>query len=163
AVHGRAMHADLFKQPPAHDRHDAAAAIGAVVVGAFPGRANEPPRRARIKRLRRIVLQLFERGADRIAQGFKPGPCALLACGQIGGKGAVAHVETRQMLWWRVPCGLSPPDGPICLIASLMAMAVLTAILSERIPARIGMNRRKSAVPWTSSGTPADSRPNSRI
>ena len=50
AMHGRAVHADLLEQPPAHHRHHAAAAGLAGVVGAVPGRAHEAPGVARIER-----------------------------------------------------------------------------------------------------------------
>ena len=41
AVHGRAMHADFLEHAPAHQRHHAAAAGLAAVVGALPRRAHE--------------------------------------------------------------------------------------------------------------------------
>src|SRR5208283_6066917 len=52
---------------------------------------------------------------------------------------------------------------PVCRSASPAAMAAATATLSERRPGRIGIVRRASAAAWTASGTPADSRPNSRM
>ena len=41
-------------------------------------------------------------------------------------------------------------------------IAQAIATLSERRPGRIGIVSRASAAAWTASGTPADSRPNSR-
>ncbi len=79
AMHRRAMHADLLEQPPAHDRHHAAAAGLAGMVGAVPGRAHEAAGFARIQRGRRIIFQFFEGRADVVAQALEPGPGARLA------------------------------------------------------------------------------------
>ena len=43
AMHGRAVHADLFEQPAMHHRHHAAAAGLAAMVGTVPGAAHEAP------------------------------------------------------------------------------------------------------------------------
>ena len=64
AVHGRAVHADLLEQPPAHQRHHAAAAGLAGMVGALQGvrdeaagrrldRARPAPRPPAVRRRRR--------------------------------------------------------------------------------------------------------------
>lgn len=63
---------------------------------------------------------------------------------------------TRARCWARASY---PPRR--CRIISPAAIAQAIATLSERMPSRIGMTSRASAVPITSSGTPADSRPNS--
>ena len=81
AMHGRAMHADLLEHAPAHQRHHAAAARLAGMIGAGPGRAGEAAggtvceRRARRQR----VLDRLERCADVVAQAFEPGARAGLA------------------------------------------------------------------------------------
>ena len=51
---------------------------------------------------------------------------------------------------------------PVCRSASPSAMAAAIATLSERKSGLIGITSRASAAAATSSGTPADSRPNSR-
>src|ERR1700733_6741283 len=51
----------------------------------------------------------------------------------------------------------------VCRSASPNAIAAVTATLSERMPGRTGITSRASAALATSSGTPADSRPNSRM
>src|SRR5713101_4112989 len=79
AEHRRAMHADLFEQPPMHHRHHAAAAGCAAMVGALPGRADEARRFAWIERGRRFVFQFFEGQADVVAQCFEPASGAGLA------------------------------------------------------------------------------------
>ena len=79
AVYRRAVHADLFEQPPAHHRHHAAAAGLACMVGALPRRALETPGIAGIEGRGRVVLQPLERRADVVAQGFEPGAGAGLA------------------------------------------------------------------------------------
>jgi hypothetical protein len=79
AMYGRAVHADLFKQPAAHDRHHPAAALGAGVVGALPRRAHEASGVARIERGGRLVLKPLERRADVVAQRFEPVARPLLA------------------------------------------------------------------------------------
>jgi hypothetical protein len=52
---------------------------------------------------------------------------------------------------------------PTCRSASPTAIAHVIATLSDRISGRIGMRSRTSAASCTWSGTPADSRPNSRM
>ena len=76
AVHGRAVHADLFEQPSAHHAHHAAAAGLAGMVGAVPGRAHEAPGVAGIELGRRLVLELLERRAEFVAQLLEPRPRA---------------------------------------------------------------------------------------
>src|SRR5450759_1926859 len=52
---------------------------------------------------------------------------------------------------------------PVCRSASPNAIAAATATFSERRPGLIGIASRASTAVTTSSGTPADSRPNSRM
>src|SRR5882724_3980929 len=53
--------------------------------------------------------------------------------------------------------------GLVCRSASPNAIATAIATLSERKPGSIGITSRASALATTSSGTPADSRPNIRM
>src|SRR4051812_39190429 len=55
------------------------------------------------------------------------------------------------------------PGRSVCRSASPNAMAAAIATLSERKPGLIGITTRASAAAVTSSVTPADSRPNSRM
>jgi hypothetical protein len=64
--------------------------------------------------------------------------------------------------WRRLADGHRSPTPPVCRSASPTAMAQVIATLSERRPGCIGMRSRTSAAACTCSGTPADSRPNSR-
>lgn len=52
---------------------------------------------------------------------------------------------------------------PVWRSASPSTMAAAVATLRDLIPGRIGMRTRTSAAAWTSSGTPALSRPSSRV
>ncbi len=65
---------------------DAAAAGTAGMVGALPGRADKPARRhVRLRSTgRQLVFQLFEGGADLIAQRLEPCPCGCLAPFEFG-------------------------------------------------------------------------------
>ena len=64
----------------------------------------------------------------------------------------------------RVTHRVSPQmAGLVCRSASPSAMAAAIATLSERSPGLIGITSRASAAAATSSGTPADSRPNNRM
>src|SRR3954471_1179209 len=145
AVHGRAVHADFLEKPPAHHAHHAAAAGLTGVIGAVPRRADEASGVARIERGRRLVLEPFERRADFIAQLFEPRP------------------RPRLLLVNRHCRGIPLSPDAVCLNASPNAMAAAMATLSERKPGAIGITSRASAAAATSSGTPADSRPNSRM
>jgi hypothetical protein len=64
----------------------------------------------------------------------------------------------------RPPQASAAPAGkaPVCRSASPSAMAAATATFSERSRGRIGIASLAPAAACTASGTPADSRPNSR-
>ena len=79
AVHGGTVHADFLEQSAAHDRHHAAAAGLAGVVGAVPGRAHEAAGVALIERGRCIVFQPLEGRANVVAQCLEPAPRPRLA------------------------------------------------------------------------------------
>ncbi len=87
AVHGGDVHPDLLEEAAVHHAHDAAAA------GLARPRLKLEAARARaVERLRRLVLQLLEGGADAVAQGFEPGAGAALAgIEDVGGRGELAH------------------------------------------------------------------------
>ena len=75
AVHGRAMHADLLEHAPLHHRHHAAAAGGAGVIGAGPGRPHEAAGcHCRLRRgsLGRSSSSFSKAPADVVAQRLKP-------------------------------------------------------------------------------------------
>ena len=157
AVHGRAVHADLFEHAAVHHRHHAAAARlrrydrCAARACARSGRPGDRPsgapagsssssaskaaqmssRSARTRRARAVLAGVERRGV-----------------GEGAGHGARSYS-------WRKP--------PVCRSASPSAMAAAIATLSERKPGRIGIDSRASAASCTASGTPADSRPNSRM
>ena len=93
----RDVNADLLENATVHDRHDAATARRAGVIGAVPGRADETPGRTVGQRCARRegVLQFLERGHDPIAQRGEPSAGAGLACfGQV-------RVHGRSEMAWR--------------------------------------------------------------
>ena len=122
AMHGRAVHADLFEQPPAHHRHHPAAALGAGVIGALPRRAHEAAGLARIERGRGLVLEFLERGADLVAQSLEP---ASRTCFPLFDEGYVhtcsritrRHCERSEAIH-RAKIRMD------CFVASLLAMTV---------------------------------------
>ena len=120
AMHGRAVHADLLEQPSVHHRHDAAAALGAGVIGPLPGRALEAARLAGIERGRRVALERLERRANLVAQRFEPRAGAGFLVLDIGGS-----VMNGVCISFA---------APVCLNASPSAIAAAIATLSERMP-----------------------------
>src|SRR5262249_2513821 len=146
SMDGRDVDPDLLEDPAAHHRHDAAAAVAAILGRALPGGAHEAAGRAIRQRPGIGVLQPLEGGADPVAQprepGGRPGPSR-----RVGRRGAHAAPAAGRPPVWRS--------------ASPSTMAAASATLSERIPGRIGTLRRASAAAWTSAGTPALSRPSS--
>src|ERR1700688_1171264 len=81
AMHGRAMHADFLEHAPADQRHHAAAARCAGMIGALPWRARETAG-GRIAKRRlggQGVLQRLKRLADIVAKRLEPGLGAGLA------------------------------------------------------------------------------------
>src|SRR6266404_59959 len=83
--------------------------------------------------------------------GGAPGLCAFALEGEKDLLDRVAH---RTSPW---------VTALVCRSASPNAMAAAIATLSERRSGSIGITSRASAAVATSSGTPADSRPNSRM
>src|SRR5579871_3155687 len=74
AVHGRDVDADLLEHAAAHDRHDAAASVFALLAAlAPPGLALERAGRQVAVRAGELALDLLETGADAVAQAFEPG------------------------------------------------------------------------------------------
>src|SRR5213596_3379485 len=69
-MHGRAMDAGLLEQAAMDHRHDTATARGIGVVRASPVPADKAARRVLAAKL---VLELFEFGAEIVAQAFEPG------------------------------------------------------------------------------------------
>src|ERR1700749_699370 len=137
---GGCHHADLLEHAAAAQRADHAA----VALGTLPGLAGEPSGREMGERAGILVFDLLEFGADAIAQLLEPGACANLAVCQ----------------------GVMPRHAGnpfVCLNASPSTIAPASATLRERRPSRKGMQSRASAVAWTSSGTPALSRPSRSV
>jgi hypothetical protein len=77
---GGGVHSDLLEHSAMHHAHDAAATLGARMIGALPGLAGKTPRR--IAALRQpagqVVFKLLKGRTDAVAQGFKPGACSVL-------------------------------------------------------------------------------------
>ena len=121
---------------------------------ALPGLALEAAGRCRLGRQggRDLVLDGLERRADPVAQSREPGRGARSAGARTAS--FVDQVDVRSS-------GTCEGEGKrlVCRSASPRIMAAVTATLSERRPAPHGNDERASAAAWTSSGTPADSRP----
>ena len=83
AVHGRDVDADLLEDAAVHDRHDAASARRAGVVGPLPRTANEAASRPLGERSvrRQVILQRFQFTTDLASNVRKP---AFGAAHQIG-------------------------------------------------------------------------------
>ena len=97
AMNGRRMYADFLEHAAMHHAHDAAATLFPSMIGPLPGRANELARGhvSMGRGSRQIRLQLFERGADLVAQGFEPGTGRLLA----GLEQRVCHLGVCHGAW----------------------------------------------------------------
>ncbi len=80
AVHGRGVAADLLEHAAGHQRHDAAAAVRAVLLGAGPNGLDEAAGRLAVAagQALGVVLDLLERGANVVAQMLEPQPGTLL-------------------------------------------------------------------------------------
>jgi hypothetical protein len=94
AKDGRAVDADLLEDAARHHAHDAAAAVGAGVVGAHPGLAAEAA--CRLGGAGELVLQRLEAGADVVAQRLEPAAGLHLAVGEVGRQGG--RVGARRVL-----------------------------------------------------------------
>ena len=97
-----------------------------------------------------LVLDGLESRADPVPQSREPRRARRSA----GGLSGLLRRRSSSVL--RKSKG---GKAPVCRSASPKIMAAVTATLSERNPARMGMISRASAASCTSSGTPADSRP----
>src|SRR5215468_7136801 len=85
--------------------------------------------------------------------------------GRSSGMGAFALQGQKDLLHRIVHQELLTPEeaGRVCRSASPTAMAAAIATFNERKPGLIGIFSRASATAATASGTPAVSRPNSRM
>ena len=161
AVHGRDVDADLLEHAAAHQRHDAAAAGRAAVVGARPGLAREAAGARRVRD--RTAPRPRPRAARARRRCGRAAPRTRSARRPAGGGRARSRARTgfSGARYGTGGAGGKAPGGkaPVCRSASPRIIAAATATLSERRPGRIGTTMRASAAAWTSSGTPADSRP----
>ena len=87
AVHGRYMHADLLEDPALEQRHDAAAAGRAVMVGALPRLAAEAPGRSGrpVKNGPTACVSIVSNSAQRRSRSDENQPLALSARDLIAG------------------------------------------------------------------------------
>src|SRR3990172_12223765 len=88
SVHGRGVAADLLEHAAGHQRHDAAAAVLAALLGAGPRGLHEAggsfPRAA--GKALGLVLYLFEACANLVAQMLEPEAGARVSRGAGGGR-----------------------------------------------------------------------------
>ena len=108
AEDGGDVHAHLLEDAAVHDRHDAAAARHAGMVGPLPGGTDETAGLAVAERRLRgqLVLHRFEGSADRVAQLCKPGGSLRLAGAQRGGFLALQRVHAKRN---QPACDVSSP------------------------------------------------------
>src|ERR1035437_7382007 len=138
-----------------------------------------PLRRTGIRKLpgRSIAAAQRSVGSDKIGVA-KParrrGAVLLAAAPEIAAREAAKHRRAAGMCAFTLQGqkdfldrvthrAVSLHCGLVCRSASPNAIAAAIATLSERKPGWIGITSRASAAATTSSGTPADSRPNSRM
>ncbi len=164
AEHGRDVDAHLLEHAAAHQRHGPAAAILAVrALLALPDLALEAAGRLVAMRALQLVLDPLELGADAVAQAAEPGTRPLPSGGRRSPRRAGARGR-----WGRWRCGWTwrsceSSNPEVWRRASLNTIAAARATLSDLAPACRGIRTRRSARSCTSGGTPALSRPISRM
>ena len=87
-----------------------------------------------------------------------------LGAGALDVEGGARHiVHGVRMLVGGGLYGAPAGSWPVWRSASPNTIAAASATFKDRIPAAMGTRRRASAASWTASGTPAVSRPSSRV